>query len=366
MSGSSQEIYSKNIVPFTWSGSISATGGLSISKMYKLYFATPQTLSIKGNYIDLASWKFPVNTNWNWLPYPLPFNRLVSDALAYFDAANGDLIKSQTQFAIYDPKMGWTGTLKYLEPGKGYMLKSTKAQTFTFPTYLMKTLSKAPIDSSVWAIGKTAGAIAANASNRVATNSTISINEGNLLANEIVIKDFSKYTQNMNAVVLMPKGSYELQVFDDQDQLKGIAQREGMSDLAYLTIFGDKPQNLYFYVNEAGAVKKSSYIATFTANGVLGSVSDPVILSFDSENNVKTYPNPFGSEFNLVISSNKEQKATVSIFSISSQLLYNKEIQLQKGTNNRKISFSGVEGVYLIKVQMDGVDYLKTIIKSAQ
>ena len=133
-----------------------------------------------------------------------------------------------------------------------------------------------------------------------------------------------------------------------------------------MTIFGDKPQNLYFYVNEAGAIKKSSYIATFTANGVLGSVSDPVILSFDSENNVKTYPNPFGSEFNLVISSNKEQKATVSIFSISSQLLYNKEIQLQKGTNHRKISFSGVEGVYLIKVQMDGVDYLKTIIKSAQ
>jgi hypothetical protein len=67
-----------------------------------------------------------------------------------------------------------------------------------------------------------------------------------------------------------------------------------------------------------------------------------------------------------VISSNKEQKATVSIFSIASQLLYNQEIQLQKGTNNRKISFNGVEGVYLIKVQMDGVDYLKTIIKSAQ
>lgn len=366
MNGSTQEIYSKNIVPYTWSGSISATGGLSIAKMYKLYFATPQTFSIKGTYIDLSSWKYPVNSNWNWLPYPLPFNRLVSDALAYFDAASGDLIKSQTQFAIYDPKMGWTGTLKYLEPSKGYMLKSTKAQTFTFPTYLMKTLSKTPVDSSVWTIGQTSGTIAANATNRVATNSTISINEGNLLANEIVIKDFSKYTQNMNAVVLMPKGYNELQVFDDQDQLKGIAQREGMSDLAYLTIFGDKPQNLYFYVNEGGVVKKSSYIATFAANGVLGSVSDPVVLNFDSENTVKTYPNPFGSEFNLVISSNKEQKATVSIFSITSQLLFNQEIQLQKGTNNRKISFNGVEGVYLIKVQMDGVDYLKTIIKSAQ
>lgn len=366
MNGATQEVYSKNIVPFTWSGSISATGGLSIAKMYKLYFATPQTFSIKGTYIDLSSWKYPVNTNWNWLPYPLPFNRLVSDALAYFDAASGDLIKSQTQFAIYDPKMGWTGTLKYLEPSKGYMLKSTKAQTFIFPTYLMKTLSKNPVDSSVWAIGQTSGTIAANATNRVATNSTISINEGNLLANELVIKDFSKYTQNMNAVVLMPKGYSELQVFDDQDQLKGIAQREGMSDLAYLTIFGDKPQNLYFYVNEGGAVKKSSYIATFTANGVLGSVSDPVVLNFESENNVRTYPNPFGAEFNLVISSNKEQKATVSIFSIASQLLYNQEIQLQKGTNNRKISFNGVEGVYLIKVQMDGVDYLKTIIKSAQ
>ena len=41
MNGATQEVYSKNIVPFTWSGSISATGGLSIAKMYKLYSKYP-------------------------------------------------------------------------------------------------------------------------------------------------------------------------------------------------------------------------------------------------------------------------------------------------------------------------------------
>ncbi len=366
INGSSQEIYSKNIVPYTWSGSISSNGGLSTSKMYKLYIANPQTLNIKGTYIDLATWSYPVNLNWNWFPYPLPFNRLTVDAMAYFDATNGDLIKSQTQFAIYDAKLGWSGSLKYLEPGKGYMLKSAKAQTFSFPTYLTKTLSdnkSAPKDS-IWKIGQTSNVIATNAASNMSSSAFISVSEGKVLANEVVIKDFSKYTQNMNAIVKMPQGYSELQVFDDQDQLKGIAKSEASDGLTYITIFGDKPQNLYFYVNDGAAVKKSSYVSSFTTNGILGTVNDPVILNFDNDNTIRTYPNPFATEFSLQINSNKNQKAVVSVFSISSQMLYNQEIELFKGTNTRKITVNGIDGVYLIKVQMEGTDYLKTIIKS--
>jgi hypothetical protein len=53
-------------------------------------------------------------------------NQLTNEALAYFDAVDGDVIKSQNLFAIYDPIIGWNGTLNYLESGKGYMIKSTK------------------------------------------------------------------------------------------------------------------------------------------------------------------------------------------------------------------------------------------------
>jgi hypothetical protein len=35
-----------------------------------------------------------------------------------FDATDGDVIKSQNLFAIYDAIIGWNGTLSYLEAGK--------------------------------------------------------------------------------------------------------------------------------------------------------------------------------------------------------------------------------------------------------
>jgi hypothetical protein len=54
----------------------------------------------------------------------------------YFDAVDGDVIKSQNLFAIYDAIIGWNGTLNYLESGKGYMIKSRKDQSFKYPSYL--------------------------------------------------------------------------------------------------------------------------------------------------------------------------------------------------------------------------------------
>jgi hypothetical protein len=34
--------------------------------------------------------------------------------------------------------VGWNGTLNYLESGTGYMIKSSKEQSFTYPSYLAK------------------------------------------------------------------------------------------------------------------------------------------------------------------------------------------------------------------------------------
>jgi hypothetical protein len=36
----------------------------------------------------------------------------ITEVLAFFDATDGDVIKSQNLFAIYDAVVGWNGTLK--------------------------------------------------------------------------------------------------------------------------------------------------------------------------------------------------------------------------------------------------------------
>jgi hypothetical protein len=122
-----------------WSGSISANGGIIDRQMYKVNFANENILNIQGAPIDLSTWEFEVQKNWNWLPYPLSRNQATNEALAYFDAVDGDVIKSQNLFAIFDPINGWNGTLIYLETGTGYMIKSSKDQTLTYPRYLNKS-----------------------------------------------------------------------------------------------------------------------------------------------------------------------------------------------------------------------------------
>ena len=55
--------------------------------------------------------------------------------ISEFTVINGDMIISQTGFAVYVNE-NWRGTLETLEPGKGYIYKSkvTDERIFTFPT----------------------------------------------------------------------------------------------------------------------------------------------------------------------------------------------------------------------------------------
>lgn len=51
---------------------------------------------------------------------------------------NGDIIKSQDEFAVYDSETGWQGNLHYMKPAQGYMLKHNADKegdvvTFVYP-----------------------------------------------------------------------------------------------------------------------------------------------------------------------------------------------------------------------------------------
>jgi hypothetical protein len=62
------------------------------------------------------------------LPYILLGNQLTNEALAYFDATDGDVIKSQSFIqVIYDPSR-LERNAELLESGTGYMIKSSKEQ----------------------------------------------------------------------------------------------------------------------------------------------------------------------------------------------------------------------------------------------
>ena len=352
LNGSDLDLYSKNIASPTWSGSISNKGGISTTKMYKVSFANEQSLAIKGIPVDLATWNFPIVVNWNWLPYPIARNQLTTESLAYFAASDGDVIKSQNLFAIYDSKVGWNGTLQYLEAGKGYMLKSSKAQLFRYPIYLAKPMSiEKP--KGIEAVGVDGVPIETAPTSQAEMKTA-----------------FKQYAQNMNAVVLLPKGYNELFVYDDMGVLKGIASRKNDEALTYITIYGEIPEALYFHVGDGSNQKKSSTIFSFKNNDVLGTVAKPVVLEFDSKmedraDNIRSYPNPFDTELTIELRANKSQMATIKLYSIAGQLVFTKQISVEKGLNKVNISPAISNGVYLLKTEMNGQKVVTTVVKQS-
>jgi hypothetical protein len=233
--------------------------------MFKVYLANAQSLKIKGTPVDAAAWNFPVTTDWNWLPFNLPSNRLLKEAMASYDATVEML---NLKIYLYQ-RNGWIG-LGYLEEGKGYMLKSSKQQSFSYPQFSGKSAS-------------------------VKGEKTLEDYEQPEIA-----PDFTKYSNNMNAVVLLPEGYDELVVLDVNRTVKGIAKADRYNDkkLSFITIYGDVQEELVFHVRNGSEMKPTTKTFVFTNNDVLGSFDQPIDLR-EKIGGIKLYPNPFTNAFSV-------------------------------------------------------------------
>ncbi|MFT4804477.1 MAG: hypothetical protein ACI9YE_001681 [Psychroserpens sp.] len=335
------EIYYKdnsNSANSTWSGSISGNGGLSTSKMYKVNFDLAQALNIKGTPVNIDTWSFPIKENWNWLPYPLLGNQVTNEALAYFDAVEGDVIKSQNLFAIYDPINGWNGTLNYLEAGNGYMIKSSLDQTFNYPSYL----------------GKSSNSKSTTISKNVVDASQYKIAPG-----------YMKYAKNMNAVVSLPEGFKELFVYTTDGILKGEAYNQVVQnkELSFITIYGDIQETLTFYIGDGRTKKATSKTFSFRSNNVLGTVAKPIVLE-DITGNISIFPNPFENDLTIKVDAIESQEVVIQLYNLMSQLLFTKKFKVTQGVNLLKISPKVATGTYLIQVKMNGSTVISKVVKN--
>ena len=126
-------------------------------RSYRIYVHYFNTVEIPGNPLkSLEQRKINVSPEWNSIGYTPMVNLPVATALADYDAADGDVVKSREEFAIYTkPSVGggyWSGSLQYMKPGQGYMLyrNSKEKQSFHYPYYepgsnvFEQTVARAP------------------------------------------------------------------------------------------------------------------------------------------------------------------------------------------------------------------------------
>jgi trimeric autotransporter adhesin len=116
-----QDAYAQYSAASGWEGDLTQ---FSNDRSYQISLGQASTLRILG--VPLPDeHTVPVVSGWNWVGYPRLGINPVTPMLDSYAATQGDLIKSESEFATYDNGTGeWFGSLAAMKPGRGYKLRA--------------------------------------------------------------------------------------------------------------------------------------------------------------------------------------------------------------------------------------------------
>lgn len=326
-----------------WMGQLTA---IDNDQMYLVHSSQPQSLHISGPAVDPTSHKLTIRgakadgtARWNYISYLPSDNFTLKEALAGYDAKEGDIVKSQTQMAMYSGNLGWIGSLTYMENGKGYMLQR-QSQDDAQLQYPSKT-----------SVGRKAKAV------KSADESTA----------------YFPYSANMTAVVEVE--GVELQQGDRlvsyvAGEPRGYAEAIALPDgrtVFMLTIGGDKSEAVDVTVERDGdVVAKAPSAVSYAANSNVGTLSEPMRISFlGTEGGLYIYPSPFYSQLKIRATVDRDAYTDVYVSDMSG-----KRIVAWNDCNaggNVDITWNAGNtvpaGVYIVSIAVDGNVYSMKAIK---
>lgn len=251
---------------YSWSGSLAS---VTPTSMYRLQTReSKQSLSVEG--IPVESSTITINPGWNWIGYTPIEEQSLDMALSSLILSDGDMIKSQNEFAVYDGA-SWIGNLKTLKPGLGYQYYSDVTKSFSY-TPSNNAVSEISIDLT----------------NEEIANNSWSCN-------------LHQYSDNMATLAKIENaddGQYEIGVFAN-GECRGISTE--VDSLHHIMIYGDEPVELLFKVLDVINQVEYNVIEKYNFNpGSLGTLQSPISLTIDETNgiygvhadNIVLYPNP--------------------------------------------------------------------------
>lgn len=316
----------------SWTGTLSKLEkGFNNTSMYMLHSSKEQTLSLSGTAVDTKATPITVKgKQWNYIGYLPSVNTTVKEAMAGYDAQAGDIVKSQSGFAMFS-RNEWVGNLTYMEANNGYMLYRTASAdaTFTYPS------------------------VSASLSNvqRVGTASA---------ADEYINTDFA---ENMILVAttsnLQPADRILAYI---NGELRGVGTYNSYENTAmsFITVAGDEQGiGVQFDLERNGEVIGTSITPVrYALNDVRGTIENPMYLDFGIvEENVTLLPNPFTDKLFVEVTAEEGSEIEVSMFDVVGRAVFMNEKQTMSGSMIR-IEIDGtqlVTGVYVVQVNVNGV-----------
>lgn len=313
--------------------------------MFLLQSPMTQKLSVSGLAIhEKENLTLDILPNWNYISYLSTVNLPISEALAGFEAVEGDIIKSQDRFSMYGETTGWLGSLTYLEPGKGYMLFSKNKTTLTYPDVTAGTTTRSTIST------RTIG-----------------------MPVETVSEQAGQYAANMSVVATvadnMPLYSGDRLLAYANGELRGEAMvTERPSDgesLFFLSVGGDRNEGISFALERGGEIiAETSQMLDYAANTVRGDIEQPMIIDFINDLEISVYPNPFEHELNFMLNAKSGDKVEIMLYTMAGQMIhryqttaaadgyihhrYNAAVDMSKGIYMATVIINGERHVYKI------------------
>lgn len=331
-----------------WIGSITNNGGYENVVSYKVKLNTADTLRLVGQKIhpDSSYAAIQLVPGYNWIGYVSMKNLSVNEALGNYAAMNGDLIKSQYEFAYYDSiNATWTGSLTVMRPGMGYVLKTTQNTTFHYPiaAFLRPANDNAKQISPYYSI------------NTGEFENTMSMT----VVSNICLNNF---TDNVL-----------LGAFNEQDELKGFAPStiDELTGKTYyfLTVHGntsDEALKLKFFNNVNGTLYPTFYSFVFESDAFYGTKAQPVVAKVnanhacsdmdeteDENNTFVVEPNPFEDNFEIIFES--ESSGIVELLDAQSKVIFDSKLENTSFVklNTDKMFNQLASGVYILRITYD-------------
>ena len=250
-----------------WNGTL--TEGLSNAQMYAVKMLNDRNLRLVGTRMNPATTQITLNKGWNWIGYYGRQVTSVADAMAGMQPQDGDIVKGQSGVAYFDD-YEWAGSLSMLEPGKGYMVKSsaTTAIQFGYPAAVV------------------AGARARQA---VAPAEAEDDTQSGRFYTPV---NFHNYAGNaiMTAKVVLdgkPVPHAEIGVFANGEcRAAAVTNERGV---AYLTIAGEGAETLTFRVLSGSAQAEASETIVYEQDAVYGSPKRPFVIDLGGATGIGEY-----------------------------------------------------------------------------
>lgn len=321
----------KSKTTFTTSDGSSFSGSLKLAKvglMYKLNMNDAASFSVVGSSIDATNQTVTVAPGWNWIGFNSTVNMTLNDAFAGLNPVEGDMVKSQTGFALYQG-YEWVGTLTALNPGKGYMYKSLSNVTRTF-SYPAKTASLRSL-------------VAKNVAPATAYSPISETTYSGNMTIVAKVKDGADVLENVQVGIFDTKGVCRAATTLDENQF------------AYLTILGETTgDSLLIKVLYNGFEYVLNQDLTYAEDGMLGSLSDPYIIQINPVNGVVAVKNssisiyPTLVETTMDVVCESDEVLNYSIIDLAGRLIDYAEVNSDEFTINAS-SLSA--GTYVLQLE---------------